>query len=88
MINRIKMSNGEFVDRFEIKYDEKTQMIHQITLYKGDRVEEQFDENSKIHKDEWIKIQKELLELGEEEGFKDTPMYDLMLEMLEEVELI
>lgn len=87
MIRKIKNSRGEFVDRFELKYDESTQLIHSLILFKGDKSEEQI-EGEPVHKDKWIEIQKEILELGKSEGFEDTPMYDLMVEMLEEVELI
>ncbi len=87
MIRKIKNSRGEFVDRFELKYDEATQMIHSLMLFKGNKSEEQI-EGEPVHKNKWIEVQKEILEIGKSEGFDETPMYDLMLEMLEEVELI
>ena len=87
MICRIKNSRGTFVDRFELKYSEKDSMIHSLMLFKGDKSEEQI-EGEPVHRDKWIEVQKEIMNMGKEEGFDETPMYDLLAELLEEVECI
>ena len=82
-MKKVFESKGTFVDKFEVDYNEDTKMIQQITLRLGDKSEEQL--HLPVHIDFWCDIQKEILEEGAKEGFKGTPMYDLIKEMIDKI---
>lgn len=78
------ISKGTFVDSFSIVIDKSNRIIKSILLRKGDRTEEQIEEPASV--DLWITVQKDIMAEGVKEGFGDTPMFDLMQELLETVE--